>query len=123
MPLLRLPAGEWRYEIKFDGYRILALTRIDGRAVRLFTRNGNDWTAKMPRQAKALAGLQLDSAWLDGEVVVVNEDGLPDFQALQNAFDTNHSSNIRYYLFDMPYLNGIDLRRYRSKRGARRSPG
>jgi bifunctional non-homologous end joining protein LigD len=102
------PAGEWRYEIKFDGYRILA--RIHGAVVTLFTRNGNDWTAKMPRQAQALARLGLESAWLDGEVVVVNEDGLPDFQALQNAFDSNRSSNILYYVFDMPYLNGMDLR-------------
>jgi len=103
-----VPSGEWRYEIKFDGYRLLA--RIDGRKVQLFTRNGNDWTAKMPRQAKALAALGLESAWLDGEVVVVNQEGLPDFQALQNAFDADRSDDILYYLFDAPYLNGLDLR-------------
>ncbi|MCX4197728.1 EamA family transporter [Methylobacterium organophilum] len=49
-----VPAGDWRYEIKFDGYRMLA--RIDSGEVRLFTRNGHDWTAKMPQQAAALAG-------------------------------------------------------------------
>lgn len=102
------PDGDWSYEIKFDGYRIMA--RIDHGEVRLFTRNGHDWTHKLPRQAQALASLQLESAWLDGEMVVANEQGVPDFQALQNAFDTEHSEHILYYLFDMPYLNGVDLR-------------
>jgi bifunctional non-homologous end joining protein LigD len=100
-------SGDWRYEIKFDGYRVLA--RIDGDKVQLFTRNGHDWTAKMPRQAQALAELGLDSGWLDGEMVVANEHGVPDFQALQNAFESARSERIVYYLFDAPYLNGMDL--------------
>ena len=103
-----VPEGDWRYEIKFDGYRIMA--RIEADKVQLFTRNGHDWTAKMPQQAKALAALGLQSAWLDGEVVVVNEEGTPDFQALQNAFEAGRSGNIVFYLFDVPYLNGMDLR-------------
>ena len=104
----KAPDGEWSYEIKFDGYRIMA--RIDHGEVKLFTRNGHDWTHKLPKQAEALASLQLESAWLDGEMVVANEQGVPDFQALQNAFDSGRSGNILYYLFDMPYLNGVDLR-------------
>ncbi|QVW25514.1 DNA ligase D [Pseudomonas hormoni] len=104
----KAPDGEWSYEIKFDGYRIMA--RIDHGEVKLFTRNGHDWTHKLPKQAEALASLQLESAWLDGEMVVTNEQGVPDFQALQNAFDSGRSGNILYYLFDMPYLNGVDLR-------------
>ena len=104
----KAPGGEWSYEIKFDGYRIMA--RIDHDEVKLFTRNGHDWTHKLPRQAQALAALGLESAWLDGEMVVANEQGVPDFQALQNAFDSGRSGNILYYLFDMPYLNGVDLR-------------
>ena len=103
-----VPDGDWRYEVKFDGYRIMA--RIDSGKVQLFTRNGHDWTAKMPQQAEALAALGLESAWLDGEVVVPNEDGTPDFQALQNAFEVGRSGTIVYYLFDLPYLNGMDLR-------------
>lgn len=103
-----VPDGDWRYEVKFDGYRIMA--RIDSGKVQLFTRNGHDWTAKMPQQAEALAALGLESAWLDGEVVVPNEDGTPDFQALQNAFEVGRSGTIIYYLFDLPYLNGMDLR-------------
>ncbi|PWK45471.1 DNA ligase D [Pseudomonas sp. OV226] len=104
----KAPDGQWLYEIKFDGYRIMA--RIDHSDVRLFTRNGHDWTHKLPRQAEALAALGLESAWLDGEMVVANEQGVPDFQALQNAFDAGASANIVYYLFDLPYLNGVDLR-------------
>jgi bifunctional non-homologous end joining protein LigD len=102
------PAGDWHYELKFDGYRLLA--RIDGEDVRLFTRSGNDWTAKMPRQAAAIAALKLENGWLDGEVVVADERGVPSFQALQNAFEAGKSAAIVYYLFDLPFLNGMDLR-------------
>ncbi|KII28915.1 ATP-dependent DNA ligase [Pseudomonas fluorescens] len=104
----KAPDGRWSYEVKFDGYRIMA--RIDHDAVKLFTRNGHDWTHKLPAQAKALASLGVESAWLDGEMVVADEHGVPDFQALQNAFEANRSGNILYYLFDLPYLNGVDLR-------------
>jgi len=103
------PDGDWLYEIKFDGYRVMA--RIDNGDVRLITRNGHDWTHKLPKQAEALAALGLESAWLDGEIVVANEQGVPDFQALQNAFDAGSSGKIAYYLFDLPYLNGMDLRK------------
>ncbi|KTB77228.1 ATP-dependent DNA ligase [Pseudomonas syringae pv. syringae PD2766] len=102
------PAGEWLYEIKFDGYRML--TRIQDDEVRLFTRNGNDWTDQLPELVKALKGLKLQDCWFDGEVVVLDEQGLPDFQGLQNAFDEGQSKNILYYLFDMPFLSGEDLR-------------
>ncbi|HEN8800208.1 TPA: DNA ligase D [Pseudomonas putida] len=102
------PTGEWRYEVKFDGYRILA--RIEGDDIRLFTRNGHDWSAKMPGQLNALRELGVDSAWLDGEMVVNNEHGVADFQALQNAFDSGRDEQITYYLFDLPFLGGRDLR-------------
>jgi bifunctional non-homologous end joining protein LigD len=104
----RAPEGNWQYEIKFDGYRMLA--RIRDGEVRLFTRNGHDWTERLPRQAKALQALKLKDSWLDGEVVSLNGDGLPDFQALQNAFDIGRSLDIVYYLFDAPYLDGNDQR-------------
>ena len=104
----RAPEGDWQYEIKFDGYRILA--RIRDGEVRLFTRNGHDWTERLPRQAKALQALKLKDSWLDGEVVSLNSDGLPDFQALQNAFDIGRSLDIIYYLFDAPFLDGQDQR-------------
>ncbi|WP_114810794.1 DNA ligase D [Paraburkholderia kururiensis] len=106
------PGNDWIYEIKFDGYRVLA--RIDHHArkepVRIFTRTGNDWTAKFGRQARAFASLDLESAWLDGEAVVLDRHGMPDFQALQNAFDANRAQDIVIFVFDVPFLNGYDLR-------------
>lgn len=102
------PEGDWLYEVKFDGYRILA--RIHDGEVRLFTRNGHDWTERLPQQAKALSKLSLTDSWLDGEIVALNEDGLPDFQQLQNAFDIGRSHDLVYYLFDAPLFNGEDLR-------------
>lgn len=103
------PKGSgWLYEIKLDGYRILA--RIEAGRVRLFTRNGNDWTAKIPHIAAALEQVAVESAWLDGEVVVMGSTGIPDFNALQNAFDSKNTKDITYFVFDLPYLNGIDLR-------------
>ncbi|RXF62585.1 ATP-dependent DNA ligase [Pseudomonas syringae] len=102
------PAGDWLYEIKFDGYRML--TRIEGDDVRLFTRNGHDWTERLPELVKALKCMKLRDSWFDGEVVVLDEQGLPDFQGLQNAFDAGNSKDILYYLFDMPFLSAEDLR-------------
>lgn len=102
------PAGDWLYEIKFDGYRILS--RIADEKVQLITRKGNDWTERLPFQAKAIASLGLQDSWLDGELVVLNEKGIPDFQALQGAFEIGRSKHILYYLFDAPFLNGVDMR-------------
>jgi bifunctional non-homologous end joining protein LigD len=103
------PVGAgWIHEIKYDGYRILCRIR-DGK-VHLFTRSGHDWTAKLELQARAVSSLGLANAWLDGEVVIFTEDGKTSFQALQNAFDANFSGRIVYCLFDVPYLNGYDLR-------------
>jgi bifunctional non-homologous end joining protein LigD len=105
-------SDDWAYEIKFDGYRVLV--RIErGRAkhkILIYTRNGNDWTAKFSKQVKALEKLDIDSAWLDGEAVVLDDRGLPDFQALQNAFDVGRPQDIVVYFLDLPFLNGYDLR-------------
>ena len=103
------PTGKgWAYEIKFDGYRILA--RCERGEARLFTRNGNDWTTKMGTLARQLSLLPAKTAWLDGEVVVLGEDGLPKFNALQNAFDSAGTEHIVYFVFDLLYLDGKDLR-------------
>lgn len=99
--------GDWIYEVKFDGYRLLA--RIDHGAVTLLTRDGKDWTARLPHQVRALRALDVDSAWLDGEIVVLDKDGVPSFQLLQNAFDQG-GARIVYFLFDLPYCDGLDLR-------------
>ena len=98
----------WIWEMKFDGYRLLA--RVEDGEVRLFTRNGHDWTSRLKSLAKAVGALKLKSGWLDGEIVVQGEHDAPDFQALQNAFDAARTEAIVYYLFDLPFLDGQDLR-------------
>jgi bifunctional non-homologous end joining protein LigD len=101
-------AADWLYEIKFDGYRLL--TRIGAEGVRLFTRNGNDWTAKLATLQRALEELALPFGWYDGEIVVPGDRGVPDFGALQQSFDAGKTGAIVYYLFDMPFCGGRDLR-------------
>ncbi|MCY1206208.1 Multifunctional non-homologous end joining protein LigD [compost metagenome] len=102
-------AQAWHYEIKFDGYRLLA--RIDGKDVRLFTRQGHDWTSKLRALAHDVGTLGLPDGWLDGEIVVLDKHGATDFQALQNAFDTARVEAIQYFVFDLPYFAGHDLRK------------
>ena len=102
------PGDDWLYEIKFDGYRIV--TRIDGDDVRCFTRNGHDWSHRLPTLVKAIRALGIGWGWLDGEIVVAGPKGTPDFQLLQNAFDAQRTQDIRYYVFDLPFHDGEDLR-------------
>ncbi|MBV6322612.1 DNA ligase D [Duganella violaceipulchra] len=99
---------DWLFEIKFDGYRLLA--RIDGKDIRLFTRNGNDWTHRLQNLRDALARMKLPPGWYDGEIVVHDDNGRPDFGLLQNAFDENKPADIVYFLFDIPFHDGRDLR-------------
>ena len=105
----RPPIGDdWVHELKFDGYRILC--RVKNKSATLLTRNDNDWTAKLQRIAEAAAALPVKNAWLDGEVVALLPDGSISFQALQNAFDARSEANLVYYVFDLLYLDGYDLR-------------
>ncbi|WP_374564121.1 DNA ligase D [Ideonella sp.] len=103
-----LPPGRWALEPKWDGYRLL--TRIENGQARLFTRNGHDWTRKMPTLAAAIEQLGIGEAWLDGEIVVLDAHGAPEFNALQNAIDAGRNDEIVYFVFDVPYLGGMDLR-------------
>ena len=104
----RPPQGEdWLAEVKYDGYRMLC--RIDDGQVRIFTRNGHDWTARLPRQAEAAAALPLKQAWLDGELVAAGGEAGHSFQLLQQAFDGTADAPLAFYLFDLPYLDGHDL--------------
>ncbi|HUQ26424.1 MAG TPA: DNA ligase D [Burkholderiales bacterium] len=104
------PQGrDWIYEVKHDGYRVLA--RFSDQKVALFTRSGKDWTEKMPHVARALEKLKLTDTWLDGEVVVLTAEGRSSFQALQNAFEAGRDSAMVYYVFDAPYLDGKDQTR------------
>ena len=99
---------EWLHEIKLDGYRIVA--RIQDQRVQLLTRRSNDWTARAPKLAEALAALPLTSAVLDGELVSLRADGRSDFQSLQNALSESRSASLVYYVFDLLFLDGNDLR-------------
>lgn len=100
--------GDWLYEVKFDGYRILARFDADG-DVHLFTRNGNDWSAKMPTLLRSLRALDLRACWLDGEIIATDESGVPSFQRLQNMFEMGKVQQLQYFVFDVPFLNGYDL--------------
>lgn len=103
-----LPAsGDWITEAKLDGYRMLA--RLDAGRVRLITSGGHDWTRKLATLAAEVAKLPASNAWLDGEIVVL-KDGLPDFGALQDAIDGTGNHEIVFFLFDLPYCDGQDLR-------------
>ncbi len=101
-------AGPWSYEIKFDGYRLMC--RVSSGKVTIFTRNGHDWTDRMPKLRDAIAALPVDTAWLDGEGVVLDASGRPDFNALQNAFDRRSTAEITMFAFDLLFLNGTDIR-------------
>ena len=101
-------ASRWACEIKFDGYRLLA--RIDGKNIKLFTRNGHDWSAKLPALRTELAKQKLPSGWYDGEIVVQGEHGVPDFGALQQAFESGDTTQVVFYVFDLPYFDGADCR-------------
>jgi bifunctional non-homologous end joining protein LigD len=103
------PMGEgWIFEMKFDGYRVLLAAA--GEDVRLHTRNGHDWTARFPVIAEAAAGLGLDGARIDGEVVVLDKDGRSDFAALQRALK-GEGGAMSYFAFDLLAEGGEDLRK------------
>lgn len=101
-------AEVWLCEIKFDGYRMLV--RVAHGKARFFTRNGHDWTSRLRSLQQAIEDLQWPPGWFDGEIVVPNDGGIPDFGALQQAFDTGHTDEVLLYLFDLPYFDGHDLR-------------
>jgi len=104
------PDGDdWIHEIKYDGYRLLCV--IDADDIRLITRNGHDWTDRFRPVADAAAALHIDQAILDGEVVVLDERGVPDFQALQNALRSGSPGPLVYYAFDLPHADAYDLTR------------
>jgi bifunctional non-homologous end joining protein LigD len=99
--------AKWVHEIKYDGYRIQA--RIDGGTVRLLTRKGLDWTERFSSIARALPGLGLASALIDGEIVVQDSDGIAKFGLLQADLSAGRQDRFVYYLFDLLYAEGYDL--------------
>src|SRR6478736_4861234 len=105
------PKGDaWIYEIKWDGYRLAVHVEPD--KVRILTRGGHDWTDRFPSIADA-AGALNRTMILDGEAVVLDEEGRPDFGMLQQALGgrggKRRSGEAILYVFDLVYLDGRDL--------------
>jgi DNA ligase D-like protein (predicted ligase) len=106
-PAATLPLGEqWRYELKFDGFRGLAVK--DGKDVRLFSRNGRDLSTRFPTIVEAVGKLKMKSAVIDGEIVCLDEKGRPCFEDLQN-FGSALENNLFFYAFDLLAANGANL--------------
>jgi len=105
-----IPEGEdWLYELKYDGYRILAF--VEGNNARLVTRNGNDLTKRFYDIASVLIDLAEGRAFvLDGEIVITDDSGRTDFQALQNYLKNRKSQKLTYIIFDILALDGEDIR-------------
>jgi bifunctional non-homologous end joining protein LigD len=98
----------WIHELKLDGYRVQV--RKDGARVRLLTRTGLDWTHRMRLIAQQIKNIPAESAILDGEVVVLGEDGTTSFADLQAAFQEGANKPLTYFAFDLLHLNGHNLR-------------
>ncbi len=96
--------ADWIYEIKWDGYRAVATLKKD--ELELYSRNGIDFRQRFPSLAKELAKLKHDVT-MDGEIVLLNEKGVPDFQKLQD-YENNLSLPLIYYVFDILMLDGKD---------------
>lgn len=122
-PMLAEPADNaftrdgWLFELKLDGYRLIA-SKTHGEAV-LRTRNGNDYTDVFPEIARAIKALPVDSCILDGEVVVLDAEGIPRFSMLQQRGRLQSPIDIKraavelpatYYAFDLLALDDFDLR-------------
>lgn len=119
-PALALLASEppigpdWAFEIKWDGYR-LAL-HGDAKGIRLLSRGGHDWTHRFPSIAKAALELDVGTLILDGEAVVLDDQGRSDFGALQQTLGGRGGqrvagSEVFFYAFDLLYLDGHDVSR------------
>jgi bifunctional non-homologous end joining protein LigD len=104
------PVGDhWVHELKLDGYRMQAHIDKSGK-VRLYTRSGLDWTHRMPTIAHELGRLSVEGAVMDGEVVVLSENGQSSFADLQAAFEEGAKHPLTYFVFDLLHLNGHNLR-------------
>lgn len=110
---VRPPKGDdWVYEIKWDGYRLSV--HIEPNGIRILTRGGHDWTHRFPAIQQAALWLPVGSAILDGEAVVLDEQGRSDFGLLQQSLGgrggKKMSSDAIFMAFDLLYFDGHDLR-------------
>jgi bifunctional non-homologous end joining protein LigD len=104
-----VPSGRrWIHEIKFDGYRTQA--QLKAGVAKTYTRSGYDWTRRFRPIAQALTRLPVNDLVLDGEMIVADASGVPDFAALHADLAAGRKDRLVYYAFDLLYLDGIDLR-------------
>ena len=104
----RPPSGNgWGHEIKFDGYRVQL--RVEGGHVSLKTRKGLDWTDKFEAIAKEARAF--GDVLIDGEIVALDSEGVPNFSSLQAAIADGKTQNLIYFAFDLLFAEGMDLRR------------
>lgn len=96
---------DWLFEIKWDGYR--AIADLKESPARLYSRNGISFAQKYAPVYEALKKIR-ENVILDGEIVVMNENGLPDFQKLQD-YEMNNQYPIYYYVFDLLYYHGKEM--------------
>ncbi|HEX2101419.1 MAG TPA: non-homologous end-joining DNA ligase [Candidatus Synoicihabitans sp.] len=101
-----IPAGDWQLEIKYDGYRALAL--LDGGRVELWSRNRKQWVDRFAEIRRALERVRCEDAILDGEIVALDDEGRPSFQLLQNEGRASAPLQLRFYVFDLMRLDGDD---------------
>ena len=99
------PKGyDWLHEIKYDGYRTELI--VDRGTVRAFARNGHDWTDRYSSIVGAAAALPASTAIIDGEIVVQDENGVTDFQALRSAM-AGEPQRLTFFAFDLLHLDWI----------------
>ena len=102
-----VPAGpDWIHEIKHDGYRLTV--HREGKRVRLFTRNGHDWSDRYPLIVEAALRVRIGSFVLDGEAVLLGVHGRSDFDGLNSR---QHNDDVQFYAFDVLMTEGDDLRK------------
>src|SRR3954466_7992885 len=97
----------WIHEIKYDGWRLLA--RKEGPHVSLWTRGGIEWSRRLPAISAAVRDLPTRDAWLDGELVHLDENGFPDFDALQTDMRSRRRARLFFHVWDVLWLDGRDL--------------
>ena len=109
-PPLQPPAGEaWLHELKLDGYRLQLIK--DRRGLRVFTRRGSEWTERLTAFADAFVSLACRSAVLDGELVLPDKIGAPDFRGLHHAMaSARRHHELVFFAFDLLHQDGLDLR-------------